>query len=332
VRVLIALTGAIGDVVRALPLLGRIRQGRPDAHVTWVVEPPAAPLLDGHPWLDEVIVFPRAEGIAGFMAMLRRVRAGRPEVALDLGRGAKTALIVLGSGAKTRLGFARADAREGSWLAATRHLPAQGAEAAKIAQFLAFGDLLELPATPVGFGLVPTAAEHHEAEALTAGLPRPIVAACLGSSCPSRRWFPDESAAALSDLAARRGASAVLLGTGADAAFAAEVGRATRGTVRDLTGRTSLRQLMALLASVDVAFGPDSGALHLAAAVGTPVVSLWGATSADRSVPFGSERHAIHGDAPCAPCFLRECPIGRVCMRAISAERVVGHMLEALAA
>jgi ADP-heptose:LPS heptosyltransferase len=260
------------------------------------------------------------------------VRAGRPDVALDLGRGAKTALLVLGSGARTRLGFARADAREGSWLAATQHLAEQGEAQAKIAQFLAFGDLLGLPPAPVEFGLAPTAAERVEAEALTSGLSRPIAAACLGSSCPSRRWFPEDTAAALSGMASRRGASAVLLGTAADAAFAAEVARATRPPVRDLTGRTSLRQLMAVLARADFGFGPDSGALHIAAAVGTPVVSLWGATSADRSAPYGSERHAIHGDAPCAPCFLRDCPIGRVCMRAISADRVVRHAMEALAA
>ena len=190
-RLLIALTGAIGDVVRALPLAGRIRRGIPDVHVTWVIEPPSAPLLDGHPWVDEVIVFPRSRGVAGFVAMLRRVRAGRPTIALDLGRGAKTALIALGSGATTRLGFARPDAREGSWLAATRHLPAQGTALAKIDQFLAFGDLLQLPPAPVEFGLVPTATERADAESLTAGLPRPIVAACLGSSCSSRRWFPE---------------------------------------------------------------------------------------------------------------------------------------------
>jgi heptosyltransferase-1 len=332
VRLLIALTGALGDVVRALPLLGRIRRGRPDAHVTWVVEPPSAPLLEGHPWIDDLIVFPRARGVAGFLATLRRVRAQHPTVALDLGRGAKTAMIVLASGATTRLGFARADAREGSWLAATRRLPPQGPSEAKIDQFLAFGDLLELPPAPVEFGLAPSPAERAEAESLTAKLPRPLVAACLGSSCPSRRWFPEATAAALSDLAARRGGSAVLLGTAADAPFAAAIARATPATVRDLTGRTTLRQLVAVLARSDVAFGPDSGALHVASAVGTPVVSLWGATSAERSAPYGSERHVVHGDAPCAPCFLRDCPIGRVCMRAIAADTVVAHALEALAA
>jgi heptosyltransferase-1 len=330
--VLIALTGAIGDVVRALPLLGRIRRGCPDAHVTWVVEPPSAPLLEGHPWVDEVLVFPRSRGVAGFVAMLGRVRAGHHTVALDLGRGAKTGLIVLASGARTRLGFARGDAREGSWLAATRHLPPQGPEQAKIDQFLAFGDLLGLPPAPVEFGLVPTAAERADAHTLTAGLPRPLVAACVGSSCPSRHWFPERTAGVLANLAARRGGSAVVLGTAADAPFAAEVVRATSGRVRDLTGRTTLRQLAAILAQADLAFGPDSGALHVAAAVGTPVVSLWGATSAERSAPYGSERHTIQGNAPCAPCFLRDCPIGRMCMQTIASETVVAHAVEALAA
>jgi ADP-heptose:LPS heptosyltransferase len=93
-----------------------------------------------------------------------------------------------------------------------------------------------------------------------------------------------------------------------------------------------LRQLLALLGRCALAFGPDSGALHLAAAVGVPVVSLWGATSARPSAPFGSERLAIQGVAPCTPCFLRECPIGRVCMETITADVVLGKAREVLAA
>jgi heptosyltransferase-2 len=109
----------------------------------------------------------------------------------------------------------------------------------------------------------------------------------------------------------------VLLGTATDAGFAAEVARRSDGGVRDLVGRTSLRQLLAILGRAQLAFGPDSGALHIAAAVGVPTVSLWGATSAARSAPWGSERLTVTGAAPCSPCFLATCPIGRVCMRAI---------------
>jgi ADP-heptose:LPS heptosyltransferase len=192
-------------------------------------------------------------------------------------------------------------------------------------QFLAFGDALGLPPAPVAFGLEPTVAEARDAEAFTSGLERPLVAACVGSSCPSRRWLPERTAEVLGALRARHGAGGVLLGTASDADFARATLRATDGGVRDLVGRTTLRQLLALLAHVDLAFGPDSGALHLAAAVGTPAVSLWGATSAARSTPFGCDALVVAGRAPCAPCFLRDCPIGRVCMREIMVETVVGH-------
>jgi len=331
VRLLIVLPGALGDVVRALPLLGRIRRGRPDAWLGWAVEPPSAPLLGGHPWLDQVLVFDRRRGARAFLPFLRRVRRDGWEVALDLGRGIKSAVIARASGAPLRIGFARADGREGGWLLANRRIPPQDVARAKLEQFLAFADALDLPPAPIAFGLAPTSDEEREADALLSGLPEPIVAACVGSSCPSRRWFPERTGAVLRDLRMRHGASAVLLGTSADASFALGVRRAA-DHVRDLTGRTSLRQLLAILARVRLAFGPDSGALHLAAAVGTPVVSLWGPTSAARSTPFGSETLAIAGSAPCAPCFLTDCPIGRVCMREIAVETVLERTTRVLAA
>lgn len=331
-RVLIVLPGALGDVVRALPLLGRLRRGWPAACIGWVVEPLSAPLLRGHPWLDEVLLFERSRGLAVVAPFLRRLRAGGWEVAVDLGRGVKSALIARASGATDRVGFARTDGREGGWLLATRRLSPQGHERSKLEQFLAFGDLLGLPVTPVDFGLAPTAAEAAEAAALLAGLPRPLLAASLGSSCSSRTWFPDRTAAVLDEVATRHGGAAVLLGTSADAEFAAGVVRHGRSRMRDLTGRTTLRQLLAVVKAVDLVFGPDSGTLHLAAAMSTPVISLWGATSARRSAPWGSERWTVSGGAPCAPCFLRACPIGRVCMQQIAPADVLACVGEALAA
>jgi len=325
VRLLIVLPGAIGDVIRALPLLGRIRRAWPDGRLGWAVEPPSAPLLAGHPWLDRLLVFDRRRGLRGFATFLRRVREERWDVALDLGRGIKSAVIAYASGAPERLGFARTDGREGGWMLATRRLPPQDAAPSKLSQFLAFGDALGLPPAAVEFGVAPTPEDAREADGLTAGLDGPLVAACIGSTCPSRRWFPEETAAVLRALRERYGTSAVLLGTPADAPFALATLRATDGGARDLTGRTTLRELLAILARAQLAFGPDSGALHLAAAVGTPVVSLWGATSPARSVPFGSETLAVMGAAPCAPCFLHDCPIGRVCMQAIPVGAVVAR-------
>src|SRR5262249_35870463 len=173
VRVLIVLPGAIGDVVRALPLLGRIRRARPDARIGWAVEPLSAPLLTPHPWLDEVLVFRRDEGLRAIPPILRQLRAGGWEIALDLGRGLKSAFLARATRPPVRIAFGRHDAREGGWLLATRRLPAQGIERSKLEQFLAFGDALDLPAVPVAFGLEPSSEEAAQAEALLAGLRRP---------------------------------------------------------------------------------------------------------------------------------------------------------------
>ena len=331
-RLLIVLPGAIGDVVRALPLLGRVRSAWPEAHLGWSVEPPSAPLLVGHPWLDAVHVFERRDGTRGFLRHLQEVRAARYGVAIDLGRGLKSATIAVASGAAQRLGFSRMDAREGGWLLATEHLPEQGVRESKLRQCLRFADLLGLPDGPVEFGLAASSTEEAAAERLLAGVDGPIVGASLGSTCPSRRWWPERTAAVLDRLYDEGRTGSVLLGTTADAEFAGAVVTRMRTPIRDLTGRTTLRELLAVLGRMRVVIGPDSGALHLAAAAGVPVVSLWGATSPSRSTPWGSEPFVVRGEAPCSPCFLKTCPIGRVCMERVDVVSVLEHAREVLAA
>ena len=331
-RALIVLPGALGDVIRGLPLAGRLRRAQPAATIGWVVEPLSAPLLEGNRWLDTVHRFERRRGVKGYLEVMREIRRGGYEVTLDLGRSAKSALLARGSGAPRRIGFARIDAREGAWLAATEHLAPQGVERSKLDQFLAFGDHLGVRDAMIDFGLAPSAAEASAARAVLGATSAPIVAACVGSSCPSRRWWPGRTAAVLDALHSRYGTTAIVLGAPADVAFGGAVAANARSPVRDLTGRTTLRELLALLAESRLAFGPDSGALHLAAAVGVPVVSLWGATSALRSAPSASEHLVVAGRAPCSPCFLTHCPIGRVCMRTIEVGHVVDLAAEALAA
>ena len=89
-RILIILMGSIGDVVRALPLLGRLRKAFADAHIAWAVEPKSAPVLDNHPWLDEMILYDRRRAPFSFPSFLYRVRAGNFDLALDLQRHLKS--------------------------------------------------------------------------------------------------------------------------------------------------------------------------------------------------------------------------------------------------
>jgi len=331
-RVLVILFGAIGDVTRALPLLHRVRHGYPAARITWAVEPLSAPLLENHPALDDCIIFERARGVPGFVSFLRRVRRERFDLVLDLGRQLKSGITALASGARVRVGFDRTSGREGNWCFQTTTVTPPAGVSSKLAQFLCFGDALGLEARPVEFGLAPTQVESARVGELLRGVSRPFAAFVLGSSCPSRRWFADRTAAAGLALWRDRGYSAVLLGTGADRAFAARVVTALDCPVRDLVGATSLREAMGVLGQAAIVVSPDSGAMHLAAAVGRPVVSLWGATSAARSAPHGSEVLTVTGRAGCAPCYLRRCPIGRVCMEDVRVDDVLACVSSALGA
>ncbi len=326
-RILVILHGAIGDVVRGLPLLERLRQGYPNAHIAWAVEPMSAPIVRGHPALDELIVFERRGGLRAFFSFLRRIRALRADLTLDLQRHLKSGATSLASGARVRLGFPRANSREGNWLFNNAHVEARGHYSSKLEHFLAFADWLELPRADVRFGLRLDESEEDRVDALLDSVPRPFLAAWVGSSCESRLWFPDRVARVIEALAAR-GTSTVLVGGPGDVDFAAQVEAASAAPVRNLAGKTGLRDLVGIFSRASVTFGPDSGPMHIAAAVGAPVVSLWGATSAGRSAPWNNQAGVIVGAADCMPCFRKTCPIGRVCMQAIDVASVVARMDE----
>jgi heptosyltransferase I len=342
-RVLIVLLGAIGDVVRALPLLGRLRRSWPAAHIAWAVEPKSQAVLEGHPWLDELIVYDRRGAPFSFLPFLVRARAGHFDLTLDLQRHLKSGIVSIASGARMRVGFDRSNGKEFNYLFSTRRIAPQPPMRLKLMQYQAFADVLGLAAAPIEFGLVASAAARARATAMLEGAMRPLLAIILGSSWPSRLYFADSIAAVIREMAVARGERPalfpVLIGSGRDeVALADQViahlasAPALNLPVLNLAGRTSLRDLVAIFGECAAAFGPDSGPMHIAAAAGCPVVSLWGATAAERSAPWGFADLALSGAIPCHPCYLRECPIGRECMRRIAPSEVAAVLGRALAA
>ncbi|HLK86633.1 MAG TPA: glycosyltransferase family 9 protein [Candidatus Binataceae bacterium] len=337
-RVLIVLLGAIGDVVRALPLLGRLRRAWPAAHIAWAIEPKSRAVLENHPWIDELIVYDRRRAPFSFAPFLMRVRAGRFDLAIDLQRHLKSGAVALASGARVRIGFDRANGKEFNHLFSTRRIPPQPAMRLKLMQYQAFGDALGLAPAPIEFALAASDHERTRAAQLLEGAPAPRLAVILGSSWPSRIYFADAIAAVIREAAAAHGDAPalfpVLIGSGrAEVALAEQVIAHLAGMpVLNLAGRTGLRDLAPIFAQCAAAFGPDSGPMHIAAAVGCPVVSLWGATAPERSAPWGFADLALTGAIPCHPCYLRRCPIGRECMRRIAPAEVVSAIRRALAA
>lgn len=329
-RVLIVLHGAIGDVICGMPLAQRLRAGWPGTRILWAVEPAAAPLLDAHPAVDEIIVFDRGAGLRALPPFLRAIRASRPDVVLDLQRHFKSGLTSWWSGAPRRIGFHWRNSREGNRLFNTESIDPVRDLTPKLLHFLRFADRLQVPPAPVSFGLAASATERLRAEALLAEAGERVAAVVVGTSWESKYWWPRATATLCRQLRAR-GLRPVLLGAPGDMRFALDVLAGGAGDVVNLVGRTSLREVLAILERAVVVVGPDTGPMHIAAAVGTPVVALFGATSPNRSGPWGWHHLVVRDDVPCMPCYLLRCPIGRLCMERITPAMVLQRVDEVLA-
>lgn len=326
-RILIVLFGAIGDVTRALPLACRIREAMPDASLSWAVEPKSAPVVTDHPALSDVIVFDRARGVRGYLSFIREIRRRRFDVVLDLQRHAKSGLTSRLSGARRRIGFHRTNAKELNWLFNNERIAAVDNWSAKIEHYQLFGDRLGIDRqTPLRFGVSRDAEAQPRIDALIASRldgdagDGPFAALIMGSSWPSRFWERESYVELARLLHRHHGLIPLLVGGPGEKEFADAVsGDLGELPHANLVGATSLADLFQLLFRCRVAIGPDSGPMHMAAAVGIPVVSFWGATSPLRSAPYGSEEYVVGTTVPCAPCYRRECPgLGMVCMKEIT--------------
>lgn len=339
--VLIVLHGAIGDVVRALPLAVRIKKYWPSTKIIWAIEPKSKDLLVDHPAIDDLVVFHRDGGLSEFRKFLREIAVRKPDITLDLQRHFKSGVVSYFSGAKLRLGFHRKDSKEFNFLFNNKKISQFSDELPKILHYQKFGDLLGLPPLePLDFGLtfsqeIRESADHmlaKECRAIDSPLPEKErrVALLIGGSWESKRW----TASGFSEVAERcveeLHSLPILLGGPGDE----ELSDAILRSVPDLecvslVGKTNLRQLAYLLTQVKYAVSTDSGPMHIASAVGTPVVSLWGPTSPKRTGPYGSHDYLIQSAIGCSPCKRRKCPgLKTLCMSDIPAEAVMQRLKE----
>ena len=321
-RILLVLHGSIGDVTRALPLARLLRAGYPKAFIAWSVEPPSAPLLEGNPAIDEVILFDRRHWWKSFWGFLRQIRQRKFDLVLDLQRHLKSAVISRASGAPQRLGFHRADAKECNWLFNNLFIERCGNSISKLDHYLKFAEFLGLPKAPLQWDFALTDAERKCVDQHLADVDLPFAVLFLGTRWESKNWFADQIAACAGLLRRDHRLAVVLLGGVNDRQLGEQTLALVDPGVVNLAGRTSLREAMGIIARAKVAVGPDTGLMHIAAALHVPVISLWGATDPARTGPYGFEGLAIKGAAPCSPCYRKRCSIGRQCMRSIGTDDI----------
>ena len=330
-NILLILHGSIGDVTRALPLANLIRRGYPKAKIVWSIEPSAFPIVDRHRAVDEVVLFDRSRWWQSVAPFLKRIRSGRFDLVLDLQRILKSGLISWWSGAPYRVGFHRRDCKEFNWLFNNRCIPAVGEAISKLNHYLRFAEFVGLKPYPIEWGIRLTPAELESVDRMLRGVGDAFAVFFVGAAWESKKWFPSQTGKSAAEVQRRCGLEIVLLGGEEDVGFAEEVSSFPGLRATNYAGKTSLREAIGILARARVAIGPDTGLMHLSAAVGTPVVSLWGSTSPVRTGPYGNEDLVTQGKASCSPCYLRRCPIGRICMQSIDVEAVIPKVERALA-
>ncbi|HYH66717.1 MAG TPA: glycosyltransferase family 9 protein [Urbifossiella sp.] len=335
-RIALIKPSALGDVVHALPVLSALRRTFPAARITWVVNAAYEPLLAGHPDLTDTLPFDRGAARKGWRAaaaystrFVAELRRRRFDLVLDLQGLLRSGLMTLATGARRRVGFA--NAREGARYAYTQRVKVPDADRIhavdrywRVAEAVGAGDGPKRFHVP----LRPDAVSW--ANDTLAAFPRPRIAVGVGARWVTKRWPPEHFAELLRRAQARAGGSAVFVGGGDDTPMSQEAARGLAGPALDLTGKTSLPHLAAVLAACDVMLSNDTGPLHLAAALGRPCVAPYTCTRAAKHGPYGSPGGGVETTVPCAGSYLKACPNGTICFADLTPDRLWPPLAEAL--
>ena len=333
-RALVVAPAWIGDTVMAQPLFMRLRRALPDLQLDALAAPWVAPVLRRMPEIGEIIENPFAHGELSLAARFRlgRLLAKRGyRQTYVLPNSAKSALIPFFAGIPERIGFT-GEARYG--LLNIRHTLDEAALPQMAERFAQLAQIPGSPLTrPVEYPRLISTPEQQAATLSALGVERParIAVFCPGAEYgPAKRW-PTRHFAALADDLAAHGYAIWLLGSGKDKAAGDEIIQLSRTTSpRNFCGETSLSQAVDLIGAADFVVCNDSGLMHVSAAVGKPLVAVYGSSSPGFTPPLSDRATILSLNLDCSPCFKRECPLGHLdCLNKLTPQRVLEACLAA---
>jgi len=278
---------ALGDAIHVLPLLDAIKTHAASTHVTWVLQPGPAQMVEGHPHVDEKLIFRRDRGLAAYRD-LRRELATRPfDLVLALQVYFKAGLVTALTRAPVKLGFDFARARDANWLFTTHRIPPHEPQHVQD-QYFEFLDAMGVPHGAPQWHLAPTRAERDKAAGIVGEGEGPLVGFVVATSKPAKNWLPSRYAELARRLKRELGARVVLLGGGAPIERAAAdvvLREAAEAAPIDALG-SGLRVLLGLLEACDAVVSSDTGPYHMCVAMNVPAVGLYGYTNPKRVGPY----------------------------------------------
>lgn len=327
-KILIRATNWVGDAIMALPALHRIRSRFPDAHIAILARPYVAEIYRHQDVADRLILYEADHGHVGFRGrqhLIAELRRHKFDAALLLQNAFDAAWLAWRVGIPERIGYAR----DGRSVLLSRAVPVpKSGEIPAHEQFYYLellrraGWLEELAGeTFIALKICSDSKEKAERNLLAAGARPPSLRIAIGAGASygsAKCWPPSRFAEVANRLSARLDVDVILFGTSAEASVSSAIAAAMHRPPVNLTGETNIADLPALFSRCHLFIGNDSGAMHVAAAAGLPVVAIFGSSDPRGTAPVTPRCTVVQQKPHCSPCFLRRCPIDHRCMMRVT--------------
>ena len=330
-RIVVRGTNWVGDSLMTVPALRALRRVLPDAEITLVIRPSAQGIFSEADFVDDVLLYDR-KGVFSVIPQVREWKRRKFDLAVLFQNAFEAALIPFLAGVPLRLGYAT-ESRQ-ALLTHPLALPAWRSSTHEVFYYLylvtaleqmLFGTNTILETDPDASMQISDVRKAAAADLLRAHGVREdelVVALCPGSiNSRAKRW-PAEAYAALADRLIDTHRQVLLIGSKEEAGVSEEVTGRMRNRPIVLTGKTTLDQITAVLAGVDLIVTNDTGPAHIGAALGRPTIVIFGPTNPLTTRPFSPAAEILRHPPDCAPCMLRDCPIDHRCMTAITVDEV----------
>ena len=331
-NLLIRATNWIGDAIMALPALRAVRERFQEAKIAILARPPVVDLYRGQKICDELIAYDTMHSHAGFRGrerLAQELRAHNFDVALLLQNAFDAAWLARRAGIPERIGYAR----DGRSLLLTKRIPVPKRGEIPVHEQFYYLELLRragwIDALPhqscVKLNVLQEDAHRAEEILVAAGVRANIARLAIGAGASygsAKCWPPSRFADFVNRFRLNTEADVILFGTAAEQQVSDAIATGINGSSISLVGKTTTGDLPALLSRCQIFVGNDSGAMHVAAAVGLPVVAVFGPTDPHGTAPITPRRTIVQEKPYCSPCFLRRCPIDHRCMTRVEPEAV----------
>ncbi len=338
-NILIVKTSAIGDVTHTIPCLNALRANFPQAHITWLIEEEAADIILNHPALDRVIISKRKRWMRNFKAgkylqtirqcinLIKEIRDTHYDLLIDFQGLLKSSILIILCHAKRKAGFGQGmEHSECSHLFLNERVPPVDMNTHAVQRELQLLKSLGIKGDDAAYKLPISEAEQEEAKdilrAATIDDQRPFIAINPMTTWATKHW-QNAGFAKLGDQLIDNGFNVVFTGSMGDQPAITEIINLMHGKAVNLAGRTTLKTVAAIFSQAHIVVSTDTGPMHIAAAVGTPVVAIFGPTAPWRTGPYGEQHTVIRTDISCSPCFKKICERGdHYCMQQIQPDQI----------